>query len=281
MPRIPNAPSVKKFVETWSADFKEAVKTAAGKDGRLTLNEAQKLAKATGPASVFADNAVNYLKGKGQQSVSVDVLTREMQAYAQRAAQAAAGADGKLSLADGAKLPADLVEDFFMLRGKAVPPVAPPPASTLAEVKAALEAATADLLMPSETDATFVFLAGKALNGAPITEAVVRAQLTAQHDAQIANVMYTDPSERSLAAKTHVEERDAAAFLTDLATNVDPADPVSIANGQKFAALKAALDGQLTDLKVYRFGTISISTMIVGRTRSGELAGLLTGQVET
>jgi len=34
-------------------------------------------------------------------------------------------------------------------------------------------------------------------------------------------------------------------------------------------------------VKVYRFGTISISTMIVGRTKSGELAALLTGQVET
>ncbi|MBL8938489.1 MAG: hypothetical protein JNM69_28235, partial [Archangium sp.] len=32
---------------------------------------------------------------------------------------------------------------------------------------------------------------------------------------------------------------------------------------------------------VYRFGEISISTFIVGKTKTGELAGLLTGQVET
>ena len=70
-------------------------------------------------------------------------------------------------------------------------------------------------------------------------------------------------------------------FLDDRATNVDPNDPASIAQGKRFAELKAVLESQLTDLKVYRFGTISISTFIVGRTSTGELAGLLTGQVET
>ncbi len=49
MPRIPNTPSVRTFTETWTADFKEAVKKAAGKDGRLTLSEAKKLAASTGP----------------------------------------------------------------------------------------------------------------------------------------------------------------------------------------------------------------------------------------
>jgi hypothetical protein len=34
-------------------------------------------------------------------------------------------------------------------------------------------------------------------------------------------------------------------------------------------------------LTVVRFGTRNISTFIVGRTASGDLAGLLTGQVET
>ena len=32
---------------------------------------------------------------------------------------------------------------------------------------------------------------------------------------------------------------------------------------------------------MYRFGDINISTFIVGRTKTGELAGLLTGVVET
>jgi hypothetical protein len=164
-------------------------------------------------------------------------------------------------------------------------PVVTPPVdngpSAIPEVKAALEAAVVDMWMPSETDARFVFLTGTQLNGAAITVATIRAQLTAQHDAQIANVMYTDPSERSLAAKTLVEERSAYDYIDRIVANADPADDVSLANAQKFVALKAALQAHLTDVKMVRFGRISISTFIVGRTRTGELVALLTGQVET
>lgn len=282
MPRIPNTPSVRTFTETWSTDFKEAVKKAAGKDGRLTMSEAQKLSQRTDADKVFADNAINYLKATGKQSVSVEVLATSAKAYAQRQAELAAGPDGKLSLADGAKLPSDLREDFFMLRGKSVAAPAPTPGtSVMPEVKAKLEAAVTDLWMPSETDAKFKFLGGTQLNGAPITPDLVRAQLTAQHDAILADVMYVDPAEIPLASKTKVEIRDANDFLTRLATNYDPADSVSAANAASFAKLKATLQSELTDLKVYRFGDIAISTFIVGRTKTGELAALLTGQVET
>lgn len=283
MARIPNTPSVRTFTETWSTDFKEAVKKAAGTDGRLTMSEAQKLSQRSDADKVFADNAINYLKATGKQSVSVEVLATSAKAYAQRQAELAAGPDGKLSLADGAKLPSDLRDDFFMLRGKSVPATTTPSTGTsvMPEVKAKLEAAVTDLWMPSETDAKFKFLGGTQLNGAPITPALVRAQLTAQHDAVLADVMYVDPHEIPLASKTHVEERDAAAFLDQLATNYDPADTVSAANAASFAKLKTALQAELTDLKVYRFGEIAISTFIVGRTKTGELAALLTGQVET
>lgn len=283
MARIPNTPSVRVFTETWSTDFKEAVKKAAGKDGRLTMSEAKKLATVPGADKMFADNAVNFLKATGKQSVSVEVLATSAKAYAQRAAQVAAGADGKLSLADGAKLPDDLKEDFFLLRGKPVPGSTPvtPGGSALPAVKTALEAASADLWMPSETDAKFKFLAGTQLNGAAITADVVRAQLSAQHDAIFADVMWVDPADLPLSTRTQVEERSAADFLNDLATNVDPNDPASVAQGQRFAALETAIDAQLTDVKVFRFGEINISTFIVGRTKTGELAALLTGQVET
>ncbi|MFT3713207.1 MAG: nuclease A inhibitor family protein [Archangium sp.] len=284
MPRIPSAPSPKTFAETWSTDFKEAVKKAAGKDGRLSITEAKKLASRPDADRVFADNALNYFQNTGKKTVSIDVLAREMKAYAQRAAETVAGPDGKVSLADGAKLPDDLKEDFFFLRGKSTPVVTPPVtpgASSLPEVKAALEAATVDLLMPSETDATFKFLQGTALNGAPITEAVVRSQLSAQHDALLPQVMYVDASRVPLSTRTQVEERGFEAFFDHLKNGVDPNDPDSIARGEKMEALRTALKGQLTDLKVYRFGDIDISTFIVGRTKTGELAGLLTGVVET
>lgn len=281
MPRIPTTPSPRLFAETWSTDFKEAVKKAAGKDGRLTMSEATKLAARPDADKVFADNAINYLKATGKQSVSVEVLASSAKAYALRSAEVAAGADGKLSLADGAKLPSDLKEDFFMLRGKTVPGTTPIPGSALLEVKTRLEAATDGLLMLSETDAKFKFLTGTQLNGAPITADVVRAQFTAQHDAVMADVMWVDAAEIPLVKRTAVEERNANDFLNDLAVDHDPADPDSTARAARFAALKSTIDSQLTDVKVYRFGEVSISTFIVGRTKTGELAGLLTGQVET
>lgn len=283
MPRIPNTPSVRTFVETWTSELKEAAKKAAGKDGRLTLSEARKLAASSGPERVFADNALDYFKATGKKSVSVEVFAKEMTAYAQRAAELAAGGDKRLSLADGAKLPQNLVEDFFMLRGKPAPGSTPvtPGTSALPQVQAALEAAVTGLLMPSETDASFKFVKGTALNGAPITEALVRQLLGAQHDALLPQVMYVDPSRVPLAGRTPVEQRDANAFLDRIIANVDPNDPGMVAMGNQFSALKAALNANLTDVTVFRFGTIDISTFIVGRTRTGELAGLLTGQVET
>ena len=279
MPRIPKTPTVKTFVETWSADFKEAVKKAAGPDGKLTSAEAKKLAKHPSSDRMFADTAVNYFKTTGTKSVDVDVIAADMKAYAQRAATAAAGADGTLSLADGKKLPTDLKEDFFVLRGKAeVAPLDVPASAAMKAARTALLAATKDLLMPSETDAKFGFLTGKQLNGALITEGVIRQQLSGQHDAVLPHLM---SGSGKLSTKSQVEVRDATAFFQHIINGADPADPVSMANAQRFAALKQTIDAQLTDVKVYRFGTISISTMIVGRTSSGELAALLTGQVET
>jgi hypothetical protein len=279
MPRIPNTPSVRTFTETWSSDFKEAVKKAAGKDGRLTMNEAKKLGERPDADKVFADNAVNYLKATGKQSVSVEVLATSAKAYAQRQAELAAGADGRLSLADGAKLAPDLRDDFFMLRGKTVP--GSTPASSLADLRAKLDNVTPGVWMPSETDAKFKFIGGGPLNGAPITAEVVRAQLATQHDAMLPDVMWTDPSSIPLANKNPVEERDAAAWLSRLTTNFDPADDISRENAGKIGEIKRVLESELTDLKVFRFGTIEISTFIVGRTKTGELAGVLTGQVET
>lgn len=280
MPRIPSAPTPRAFAETWSADFKEAVKRAAGKDGRLSISEAKKLAARPDADKLFADNAINYFANTGKKTVSIDVLVSEMKAYAQRAAETAAGPDGKVSLADGAKLPNDLKEDFFFLRGKtATPPT--PGTSVLPELKAKLEAAVVDLWMPSETDAKFKFLSGQPLNGAPITESVIRQQLSTQHDAVFSDVMWVDPANLPLATRTPVEKRDFNQFMDSLSTNVDPNDPASIARGQQFAQLKGTLSSELTDLAVYRFGEINISTFIVGRTKTGELAALLTGQVET
>jgi hypothetical protein len=283
MPRIPTTPSVRTFTETWSNDFKDAVTRAAGKNGKLSAAEVKKLAASTGPDKMFADTAAQLLKAAGNHAQPIETIVASARAYAQRAAEAAAGPDKKISLADGAKLPKDLVEDFFLLRGRAAPsttPVTPAPAAGLpmAELKTKVEAAVNGLWLTSESDAKLKFLTGTQLNGAAITPAIVRSQLGAQHDAVMGDVMY---GMTPLASRSETEVRSASAFLTQLATPMDPADPDSVASAAKFAELKKLLQDNLTDLQVIRFGTINISTFIVGRTASGELAGVLSGQVET
>jgi Nuclease A inhibitor-like protein len=282
--RMPNitAPTVRGFTETWTADFEKALKKAAGSDGRLSLAEAQKLAAASTSDKMFGDNAVNDLTKTGKQSVSVKVLVSAGSEYAERAADAAAGPDGRISKANADKLPADLRRDFFELREKSAANTGPvrPPASALPAVKAKLEAAVDGLFLQSETDAQFKFLSGKQLKGAPITEGIIRRQLTRQHNALLPEVMYVG-GPANLSGRTPVEQRSATDFLDRVIAKVDPSDPVSVANGQRFAKLKTALQSELTDLTVFRFGSTNISTFIVGRTKTGELAGLLTGQVET
>ena len=283
MARIPSTPSVKTFTETWSADFKDAVTRAAGKNGKLSVAEAKKLAASSAPDKMFADTALNLLKAAGNTAQSVETLVSSAKAYAQRAAEVAAGSDKMLSLADGAKLPKDLVEDFFLLRGKPAPaattPVTPPATGMpLAQLGPALTTAVDGLWLTSESDAKLKFVSGAQLNGAAITPALVRAQLGAQHDVLMPDVM---GGASPLASRTKTEQRSANAFLSKLATPMDPGDPASVASAARFAQLKTLMQANLTDLTVIRFGNRNISTFIVGRTASGELAGMLTGQVET
>lgn len=148
----------------------------------------------------------------------------------------------------------------------------------IAQLGPALTAAVDGLWLTSESDAKLKFVSGTQLNGAAITPALVRAQLGAQHDVLMPEVMN---GASRLASRTRTEVRSANAFLTRLATPMDPADPASVASAARFAQLKTLLQANLADLTVVRFGSRNISTFIVGRTASGELAGVLTGQVET
>lgn len=223
--------------------------------------------EATALRSLELANTSNadVLSSKGLASSAVSAITT-LRPFTTLASVAAASGVGPASMQ--------------ALKNWASAPV-PPATKSLAEVRAELEAAAGGIWFPSETDAHIIYLQGEQLNGAAITVELIRAQLTVQHDAQIANVMYTDPSERSLAAKTLVEERDALAYIQRIIDNTDPADDVSLENAAKFANLKIVLQQNLTDIKMVRFGRISISTFIVGRAPSGELVALLTGQVET
>ena len=52
----------------------KAVRDAAGRDGRLSKNEAKKIAQRSDALALWGDNAVNYLDKTGQKTVSVDKL---------------------------------------------------------------------------------------------------------------------------------------------------------------------------------------------------------------
>jgi hypothetical protein len=277
MPKISGAPGVNTFTTVWTQEFTQAIKRAAGTNGKLSTAEVKKMATRSDGDQLFADSAAQLLKQRGNKASTVDALAADAKAYAQRAAQVAAGSDGKLSLADGAKLPSDLVEDFFFLRGQKVPSVTTGPMSTT-QLKAALEAATDGLTLMSETDANLRFLSANNIGSTAITPHLLRQKLTPAHDRLIDSVM---SGGTRLAQRQGSEVRDAEAFLTRLATVNDPSDPASVEQARRFGELKTLLQSQLTDLTVVRFGTVNISTFIVGRTASGDLAGLLTGQVET
>ncbi|MFH1811737.1 MAG: hypothetical protein ABIJ09_23560 [Pseudomonadota bacterium] len=132
------APKVTQFVEAWSQRFERAVKDAAGRDGRLSLNEARSIAERDDGLRLWADNAVNYLESKGQQTVSVRKLLGAAERYAFASATRIAGSNQQISLLEARLLPPDLVDDFFMLRGQRAAEVDPlaQPAAPRIEVHA-------------------------------------------------------------------------------------------------------------------------------------------------
>jgi hypothetical protein len=115
------------------------------------------------------------------------------------------------------------------------------------KVIAPIARATSGLLYPSETDASiepFVWSEGKN------TAAVVRGLAGLPRTAKCRQVSLDD-------------------FFGDL-------------NDEKeFQALRAAIEATLTDVKVYRCGSIEVTYVVVGTTADGRLAGLKTTAVET
>lgn len=122
MPIFKSAPTVKAFTKEWTTRFEAALKLAAGRDGRLSRTEARRLGERTDSAGLFSDSAVKLIDSFGTQSASINKLVDTARIEVERAAKLAAGPDGKLSLADGQKLPVDLRDDFKWLRTSGVEP---------------------------------------------------------------------------------------------------------------------------------------------------------------
>jgi len=151
-----------------------------------------------------------------------------------------------------------------------------------AALRSAVDAATQDLWLTSESDARVRFVLGEDIGQAPITEALVRSKLGGAHDTLGPSLYgYQDSEFVKLADRTAEPVGDGKAWLDARASNFDPNDPASVAQAQQWGQLRDVLEQNLTDLQVFRFGTINITTLVVGRTAAGDLAGVLSAVVET
>ena len=270
MSKISQSPSPSTFADAWAKQFEKSVKKVAGTDGRLTLNEAKKLADTTGPGKAFADEAMDFFQRTGQQSVSVPKLVSTLRGQVEASAKQAAGADGRLSSADMSKLPQHLQADVAVLKGDlgAVKP----------SLVSQLSALTKGLLYSSESDCPVIAASGGNIGKAPITPELVAQKLAPtfeKHGKALAGGERY--SENRPLTQQPVEERSVANFLSYVTNtgglqNEDTAKWTKIAN---------KMTSELTDLKLYAFGEIEVTKVLVGRSKSGELVAIMAGAVET
>lgn len=361
---LPNPPSVKAFTDAWANQFEQAIRAAAGKDGRLSVTEARRIAERVDGGRHFSDNAVAYLNATKQKTVSVAKLLESGRAYVQTSAQKVAGTDGRLSFAEGKKLRPDLRDDFLFLRGKTVEAVQPTPQQLQADVKDAVlrafdngtakklsappsivkgrkpvfeqlphapsatrltafvadarvyvsrssnqsgtglvgwydvgpvptksgmsdlrarfDAATKDLWLTSESDAQLKFIASSGPVSGATTPELVKKHFAKTHDA-LGPTIYgqLDPDFVKLADRSQVQEMNGYAWLEGKGEVSDPDDPVAVADAARWQNLTQLVRSELTDVKVIRFGEIDITMMLVGQTKTGELAGFMSAVVET
>lgn len=81
--------------------------------------------------------------------------------------------------------------------------------------------------------------------------------------------------------ETPIETVELDYFFRNCAEAKEWHDEIQQQDVQKFQALVKTLKENLTDIKVYRLGTIDIDVYIIGKTSSGDLAGISTKVVET
>lgn len=147
---------------------------------------------------------------------------------------------------------------------------------TDAQVKAEIEAAAVGANFTSESDYGFTFVSAKLDGETSMTQALVRSKLASFVDA--------DPAADKPLAGLYASTRSFADWKRDYAACVpdqspDPADCAIINK------MDAVLDKNLRGIKVFYFGKngargrvdgIGVSVIIVGRTPSGNLAGVRT-----
>ncbi len=126
-------------------------------------------------------------------------------------------------------------------------------------LRATLDAASSRLLYPSETDAPIRALSPDAVTHMPSID-------------DFADVI-------GMTARPSVRAEPFEAFMQPL-TSSDANTPSEQLRAARFRSLERALRAQLTDLRVYRVGTVDVRVYVVGLTACGELAGVETTALE-
>lgn len=293
MPTLGNGPSPKQFANAWTRGFAAAVRDAAGRDGRLSLNEARQIAKRTDGLAVYGDNAVNYLEKTGQKSVSVEKLIGKGHDYAFALAERVSGGNNRVSLVEAQDLPADLRADFMALRGR--PLDAAPAAQKLdaAALKTALASATKfpggdDVYYMSEGDYPVVPFTTDNPTG-KIDGATVLKRLEGDLNMDIfdnapnANV--------DLVTETYTKAQTER-FFASLAEPWFGMDETARKTTEAFGKIGDLINDNLDDVRIVkvgepdRNGDLAVDSgtyayVAVGQSRDGKMAGVYFGSVET
>ncbi|OCQ88967.1 nuclease [Nostoc sp. MBR 210] len=82
-------------------------------------------------------------------------------------------------------------------------------------------------------------------------------------------------------SETSIEIVELDYFFRNCAEAKEWHDEIQQQDVQKFKSLVQILKENLTDIKVYRLGTIDIDVYIIGKTTTGDLAGISTKVIET
>ncbi len=98
--------------------FDSVIDAAGGKDGRISVASAERLAERSDAGKLVADNILNYLEKTGQKTVGVAKFQGVVADYVKREAEKAAGPNQRLSLVEIRNLPTDLIADAQHLRGR-------------------------------------------------------------------------------------------------------------------------------------------------------------------
>ena len=139
-------------------------------------------------------------------------------------------------------------------------PIADAPTLNAPPAIARLDAATAGLQMPSETDAPFRTVYWP-LEKAAITPSEIALYLTENADAR-------------------VETQSVETFFKNAVAVEDWMDDDEKATAKRFGKLVETLDAELEKPRVYRIGEREITAAIIGKVQGG-FAGVVTMAVET